>query len=660
MTVRHMFTSIHIGQVDIKNRVVRPAHGTGLAGGALSDNLIAYHEERARGGVGLTVLEPISVDANASPSRLNPNDPDLIASYRKLMNAVRPHGMRVFQQLWHAGHNKRPHNYGAPSGPSDIPGATNPYNDSMVPVPMTLRDIARTIVAFAEQAAACEAGNLDGVEIHCAHSYLLTQFLSSNMNRRTDQYGGSSENRMRFPVDVLRAVRARVSKTFVVGIRLSPEEIQGGVNVAECCAFLQRIQDEQLIDYVSVSLGGYHKVHDIVSGMHAPTGYELETVAPITAVRRVPCIVTGRFRTIAEADQVIHDGLSDLVGMVRAHIADAYVVKKTVEGREDEVRTCIGCNQGCMANQFVVGHITCTINVGAGYERTLSEDLITKTLQPKKILVVGGGPAGLEAARVAALKGHKVVVAEATSDLGGMINIAKLAPRRGGIGDIVDWQEREVYRLGVEVRLGTHMDGDDVRAERADAVIVATGSLPRMGGFQSMVPGEVAPGHELPHVVSSAEILLDGRRPQSGVAVVFDDLGHYEAIAAAEVLVDSGAQVIFVTSHIAFAPRIEAAGMTTPALQRLSRTRSQFRVEYRSKIVRVEPDHVVIAPLYAPNRTQVIPASLLVWVNVGRANRELIDALADHDRSVIAVGDAQAPRFLQTAIREGHLAARAL
>jgi hypothetical protein len=175
-----------------------------------------------------------------------------------------------------------------------------------------------------------------------------------------------------------------------------------------------------------------------------------------------------------------------------------------------------------------------------------------------------------------------------------------------------------------------------------------------------MVPGEVAPGHELPHVVSSAEILLDGRRPQSGVAVVFDDLGHYEAIAAAEVLVDSGAQVIFVTSHIAFAPRIEAAGMTTPALQRLSRTRSQFRVEYRSKIVRVEPDHVVIAPLYAPNRTQVIPASLLVWVNVGRANRELIDALADHDRSVIAVGDAQAPRFLQTAIREGHLAARAL
>ena len=658
MPIRHMFTPIQIGKIEIKNRVVRPAHGTGIGNGCLSDDFIAYHEERARGGVGLTVLEPISADHSASPSRLNPHDPNLVSNYRRLTDTVHPLGMRVFQQLWHAGHNKRPYNYAPPSGPSDIPGATNSYNESIVPVPMTVRDIARTVQGFVDRAVACEAGGLDGVEIHCAHSYLLSQFLSANMNRRTDQYGGSWENRMRLPLDVLRSVRARVNANFVVGIRLGPEEIEGGVNVAECRAFLERMQQEGLIDYVSVSLGGYHNVHTIISGVYAPTGYELESAAPITAVRTIPSIVTGRFRTIEEADQVVHSGVTDLVGMVRAHIADAHIVRKTMAGRQDEVRTCIGCNQGCVANQFVVGHITCTVNIAAGYERTLSEDLIGIASQPRSILVVGGGPAGLEAARVAAVRGHKVVLAEATSDLGGTVNVAKLAPRRGGIGDIVEWQTREVYRLGVDVRLSSYMEAQDVMAENADLVIVATGAAPRMAGFQSMAPGEVPPGHNLSHVVSSDEVVRDKRTPPNGVAVVFDDLGHYEAIAAAEVLIEGGHQVVFVTSHISFAPRMETACMTTPALQRLTRKPGQFRIEYRSKIVRVEPDQVLIAPLYAPTMIQSIPASLLVWVNAAQARRDLIETLVKYDRVAIPVGDALAPRFLQAAIRDGHMAAR--
>src|SRR5262249_39167944 len=312
-----------------------------------------------------------------------------------------------------------------------------------------------------------------------------------------------------------------------------------------------------------------------------------------------------------EVEGVLREGQADLVSMVRAHIADPALVRKTREGRVDEVRPCLGCNQGCLGGMARTGMLGCTVNPAIGFEATLSEDLITRVDQPKKVLIVGGGPAGMEAARVAALRGHRVVLAEASADLGGAINVATRAPRLAGLGDAPDWVQREVYRLGGEVRLGTFMDADDVRAERADHVILATGSIPRVDGVQLANPGEPARGVAQPHVVSSVELLTDAQRVPGTHALVLDDVGHYEALAAAEYLVGKGVAVTFVTRHSSFAPAVETFNRVAPALERLYR--GEFEVLTRHFLVEVRAGECVVRPLESM-KTRVVRADTVVLV----------------------------------------------
>ena len=651
MPLRYVFTPIRIGPVEVQNRIVRTAHDTRFGGGTLSDDLIAYHLARAKGGVGLSILEICSVDSVHSPGPLAADHPDLVAGYRRLMEAVRPYGMRVFQQLWHGGHNAFA--MGAvPLSASDRPGVMV----GVIPHAMTRLQIKEIVRRFAGAATRCQEGGLDGVEIHAAHGYLIGQFLSPLANERTDEYGGSLENRMRFLTEILCAVRATVAPALAVGVRLSPEGIKGGLGVHDIQEILTRLQDASLIDYANISYGNYYTLFKMMPTMSESVGSQLPTSVPITSIARVPTIVSGRFRTLEEADQVIHRGEASLVGMTRAHIADPDIVRKTREGREDEIRVCIACNHGCVAG-VALGSMRCAINPAVGHEKTLAEDLIERTGKPKRVLVVGGGPAGLEAARVAALRGHKVILAEALPDLGGAINIAKAAPRRLTIGDIVEWQAREIYRLGVEVRLSTYMDGADVRAENPDVVVVATGSQPRMDGYQVFAPGERQEGVSRRHVVSSEAVILGNALPENGRAVVYDDVGHYEAIAVAETLISKGIAVTFVTGHNGFAPRLETSLTSEPALQRLAK--GEFRLLTRHKIVAIENDTVSISPTYA-SKTERIPAGLVVLVSLNRPNRDLVDELEEFDPPLLVVGDAQSPRFLMTAIHEGHRAAREL
>ena len=655
MSFRHILSPIQIGEVEIPNRVVRTAHGTDIGHYKVNEDLIAYHQARAKGGVGLSILETLSVHPPSSPGHLDPTDPDLIPGYRRLMAAVRPHGMRVLQQIWHGGHNVHRKDGRPPWSASDRPGVW----EGIPALPMTKAQISETVTRFAGAAAIVEEGGLDGVEIHGAHGYLLQQFLSPLHNHRRDEYGGSLENRMRLMLEVARAVRARVSRRFIVGIRLSPEAIPGGTPVEEVIAVLECLQQETLIDYVNLSLGNYYSLHKIIGGMHEPVGYELTTSEPIGAHATVPRIVSGRFRTLEEADQVIGRGEADLVGMTRAHIADPDIVVKTRSGREQEVRPCIGCNQGCVGDQQEVGHLACTVNIAVGEERQLAEELIVPADWPKRVLVVGGGPAGLEAARVAALRGHLVTLAEAAPDLGGSINAARKAPRRAAIGDIVDWLTTEVYRLGVEVRLSTYIEAEDVRELLPDAVILATGTLAREDGFQLYAPEHSLANLDHPKVVTSQDVLLGGACAADGEAVVFDGIGHYEAVSVAEQLTETGHSVTFVTGHRSFAPRLDFVFNTEPALERLARGK-RFRIMTRTKLVAVSGDDVTVAPLYAPEQVETITAGLLVIVSPGIPNRQLLEDLGDEFGAIIAVGDALAPRFLRLAIREGHLAARNL
>lgn len=653
MTLKHVLTPIKIGPITVPNRVVRTGHGTGIGGGTMSDALVDYHVARAKGGVGLTILELASVHNSAYPF-FNAGADGLLNGYKKLMDGVRPYGMKIFQQIGHMG-NEIPQLDGSPPwSSSDTVGASVGIQSA----PISKRQISELVDCYVAAAKDCEEGGLDGVELHMAHGYLVQQFLSPLYNFREDEYGGSFENRMRLPLELLTAVRGAISPDMAVGVRLSSELLKDGMGPDDVSKIAKIFQDQGLIDVVNLTVGTDYNLHKIIGAMHEPAGYEMPQGIPVKQAINLPILVTGRFRTLEEADQVIRAGEADLVALTRAHIADPDIVRKTQEGREDDIRPCIGCNHGCTGGLGTVGRMGCTVNVAVGFEAALSEELITKTDDPKQVLIGGGGPAGLEAARVAAMRGHKVILAEASSDLGGCINIAKRAPRRLGIGDIVDWLERQIYSLGVEVRLNSYIQADDVAEIAPDVVIVATGSLPRMDGRYHLDPGHAATGMESENVVSSHDLLMDrSNRDWGQNAVVYDDTGHYEGVAAAEFLVDKGLGVTFVTAHKSFAPGLEPSLSSIPALERLGK--GDFTLITYANLDHVEGESARLSRTYGGDPIDV-KADTVVFVSHNKCNRELLDALEDWPGEVIPVGDVRSPRYLQTAIREGHMAARGL
>jgi 2,4-dienoyl-CoA reductase-like NADH-dependent reductase (Old Yellow Enzyme family)/thioredoxin reductase len=653
MALRHILNPIEIGPVKVPNRVVRTGHGTGLGRGTLNETLIDYHVARAKGGVGLTILELLSVGTSAYPFFVA-GAPGLVEGYRTLMQRVRPHGMRVFQQIGHLG-NEVPELDGSPPwSSSDSIGAVVGIQAE----PMSKQQIRTFVAGCVAAAEACAAGGLDGVELHMAHGYLLQQFLSPLYNHRDDEYGGSFEGRTRFALELATAVREALPANMALGVRLASEMLEGGMGPGDVSRVALLLQERGLIDYVNLTIGTDYNPHKIIGAMHEPTGYELPMSVPVNASVRLPVLVTGRFRTLEEADQVIRNGEADLVALTRAHIADPDIVSKTVAGRVESVRPCIGCNHGCIGGLLTLGRMGCAVNVAVGHEATLAEDLIEKSPSPQKVLVVGAGPAGLEAARIAALKGHEVILAEAASNVGGCINIAKRAPRRHGIGDIAEWLEREVYGLGVEVLLNTYVQADDVARIAPDTVIVATGSLPRMDGRQMYCPGYRTRGMDQSHVVSSHDLLTDvSGRSWGSHAVVYDDAGHYEGVAAAEFLIEHGVAVTFVTGHPSFAPNLEASLSVMPALERLSK--GDFTLVTYAKLLAIEAGQVTVAHRYGGEPFE-IAADTVVFISHNVTNRELLDELRDFSGTVTPVGDVRSPRYLQTAIREGHLAARAI
>lgn len=300
MTYEAVLSPITIGSTTIKNRIVRTAHGTMLASGVpggFNEALIEYHRARAIGGVGLTILEICSVHPSCY-APMHAFDPQISDGWKRMADAVKPHGMSLMQQLWHAGHSGRPLDGSPPWSASDVPSPMH----GVVPKPMTKMMIDEMVAAYARAAAKVKASGLDGVDIHCAHSYLIQQFLSPATNRRTDDYGGSIENRMRFMLEILEAIRSEVGRDFAMGIRLSWDGLRNGMTVDENVRVLEEVQERGLIDYVNASQGSYFSYVPMIAPMSEPTGYMMPVNEPLLRARKVPAIVTGRFRTLEEAD----------------------------------------------------------------------------------------------------------------------------------------------------------------------------------------------------------------------------------------------------------------------------------------------------------------------------------------------------------------------
>jgi 2,4-dienoyl-CoA reductase-like NADH-dependent reductase (Old Yellow Enzyme family) len=655
MTLKAVWKPIKIGNVEIKNRIVRSAHGTQIGAGYITDDLIAYHVARARGGVGLSTLEFCMVHPTSFTLGIMNYDDSIIPAYQKLMQAIAPYGMTVFQQLGHGGIM-----YPGLDGVAVSSSATaNPLTGA-VAQEMSKALIKEITQAFVDAARRCIEGGIQGIELHFGHGYLFHQFFSPLMNHREDEYGGSLENRMRFGIEVLTAVKAVVPDGYPLGIRASDQFAPGGNTAEETAQYVHLLEDMDLINFVTASQGSYYTLPEMLPAMDKPLGSMFPSSSTVVsgAHKAVRILTPARVRTLEEAEQMLREDLGDMIVLQRAMIADPELVNKTRAGRVDEVRPCIGCNQGCVGGLLSHAHVMgCAVNPMVGMEKTMDEHFIQPTSAPKKVLVVGGGPGGMEAARVAALGGHNVVLVEASPVLGGLINVARIAPFLHTIGDFTQWQESELYRLGVEVRTNTYMERQEVEAEQADVVIMATGSQPRLDGVQFKVPGLPATGVGQPHVVSSVDVLTGAVKHLGRTALVFDDVGSYESVAVAEYLIDKGLSVTFATSYAQFAPTVEMWTRADPALDRINK--GNFTLLTRMRLSEIQQGKAQLQALHG-DKCETVAADLVVLVLSRNPMNEVYKELLDSGCEISIIGDARAPRDFQAAVREGHLVARAI
>jgi 2,4-dienoyl-CoA reductase-like NADH-dependent reductase (Old Yellow Enzyme family)/thioredoxin reductase len=643
----NLFQPLRIAGCTVPNRIARTAHSTGTTG----EDLIAYHEERARGGVGLIVIEIAGVQP-ASATAIPVFTDRVLPFYEDLTKRLHGHGTKVFQQLWHGGAAYG--RAGQPVSASAVPAPTI----HLVPRPMTKAMIDDTVAAFAAAAVRCRDGGLDGIELHAAHGYLIGQFLSPATNLRDDEYGGDLDGRTRFLVEILTAIRAEVGDDFPVGVRLSGTDfIEGGIDQAEAAAVAQRI--EPLVDFVDVSMGSYWRFHKFLSTMDDPLGYELESSEQVTRAVHVPTIVTGRIMTLDHASHLVESGVADMVSMVRAMVADPYLVTKAREGREAEIRPCIGTSMGCVAQLMTTGRLQCVVNVAAGKETSVPYETPAPAETRKKILVVGGGPAGLEAARTAALRGHDVRLYEMTSQLGGQVRAAASAPHRADLEALTRFLTDEITRLGVHVHLRTPVDPDLVIAEQPDDVVVATGSTPRRDGWQLSSPSRPVPGGDLPHVATVWDVLGFGGRARVGrTAVVYDDTGTFEAISAADVLLAAGATVTIVS-------RLEQLGATIPyplATVEASRERlyaAGVTFVPAMALREITASEVIVRGI-GNDLVRTLPADTVVIATYHEPNAELADHLRDAGLSVHLAGNVTGTDSILSAVHGAAAIARGL
>jgi 2,4-dienoyl-CoA reductase-like NADH-dependent reductase (Old Yellow Enzyme family) len=650
MAYPHLFEPIDVGPITIPNRIVRTAHGTMLTG----ERLIAYHEARAAGGVGMSTLEATGVHANA-PSVTPLYSDDVIPIYRELMARLRPHGMKMFQQIYHPGSATRPKKAATQISSSAIP---NPMVGG-IPVEMDHSMIAEMVDAFATATRRCREGGLDGVDLHASSGYLIEQFLSPANNVRTDEYGGSLENRMRFLMEILQAIRAEVGEDYCVGIRLPNEEyIPGGMTPQDVAEVAKLV--EPYVDYVSLHMGSYWRFHKLLSPMDDPLGSEMPVNEVITRVVDKPTIVVGRIMTLDHAEHIVSSGGADMVSMVRALIADPALVNKARGGEEHLIRPCIGSNFGCVGNLMSTGTLSCVVNVAAAEETTVSFEPSPAEVH-KRVLVAGGGPGGLEAARTAALRGHEVHLYEATRRLGGQVAIAASAPHRSDVGAITEWLTSEIERLGVTIRLASMVEPDLVAELSPDEVIIATGSSPRRDGFQLATPIAPVPGFDLPHVFTSWDVFgFGGRARLEDPAVVFDDTGTFEAISVADALLAAGLKVTMVARSQAIGENLPYPPATVGAARERLMS-GDFDFIGGHYLQGITPDEVVIGVPFT-ERVRAVPARTVVIVTYNHPNREPAEYLGYEPGpwNVHLVGDVTGTNGIRPAIHQAAAVARAI
>ncbi|MBS3649054.1 FAD-dependent oxidoreductase [Pseudaminobacter sp. 19-2017] len=523
--------------MEVKNRILSTGHDTVMAhDGHVTERLIAYQEARAKGGAGLIVVQVSGVHETARYTShvLMATSDDAIPGYRALADAVHRHGAKICGQLFHPGREIMETQDGtAPVAyaPSAVPNS----RFHVMPVPMSLRMIREIVSGYGDAAARLMQAGFDGCEIVASHGYLPAQFLNPNVNRRDDEYGGSVENRLRFLREIADDIRSKTSPEFVVGLRITGEEHDSQtLDTGEALTFCQMLDQDGVIDYFNVVAGTSASlkgaVH-IVPPMYFPNGYSAPFSAALKQIVTKPVFVAGRINQPQTAEQVLASGQADMCGMTRAMICDPEMPAKAAAGRVDDIRACIACNQACIGHFHKGYPISCIQHPETGRELTLG--IKTPAARRKRIIVAGGGPAGMKAAAVLAARGHEVVLHEAAAQLGGQAKLAQLLPGRAEFGGIVTNLAREMELAGVTVKRNSPVTRALVEAEGAEAVVIATGGKPRRPLIE---------GGEDTHVVDAWQVLA-GQANVGANVLIADWKADWIGLGVAEKLARDGCNV---------------------------------------------------------------------------------------------------------------------
>ena len=566
MAYEALFKPIQIGKLTIRNRVVSTAHAEVYAtdGGMTTERYVKYYEEKSKGGCGLCICggsSPVSIDSPQQWwSSVNVSTDRIIPHFQNLADAVHKHGGKIMIQITHMGRRSRwdGYNWSTLLSPS---GIREPVHRATCKT-IEEEEIWRIIGDFAQGARRVKEGGLDGCELSAVHQHLIDQFWSPRVNKRTDQWGGSFENRMRFGMEVLKAVRAEVGEDFCVGMRICGDEFHpDGLSHDDMKRIAAYYDATGMVDFFGV-VGSGCDTHDtlanVIPNMSYPPEPFLHLAAGIKEVVSVPVIHAQNIKDPTQAERVLEGGYVDLVGMTRAHIADPHLIAKVKAGNVDQIRQCVGANY-CIDRQYQGLDVLCIQNAATSREYMGLPHVIEKTSgQRRHVVVVGGGPGGMEAARVAAERGHDVTLFEAEPQLGGQITLAAKAPQRDQIAGITRWYEMELSRLGVDIRLEARADDAMIRDRQPDVVVLANGGHP----FLEQVPEW---GAEEGLVVSSWDILSGKIEPGKNV-LIFDTMCEFSGMSTADYCASQGATVEIVTDDTK--PGVAIGGTTFPTYYR--------------------------------------------------------------------------------------------
>ena len=684
---------LQIGATTVRHRIMVAPHGQAYGQDHQpSDRMIAYLAERARGGAALVGVEATSASRHLSGAqpggatsgwRLTAWERRTIPAYARLAEAVHSHDCRIFVQLSTGGVNDVGRawidNWHPIRGPSRVPSPI--MNET--PVALAKADICELTGDYGQSAANLAEAGIDGVEIHAAHGYLGMQFISPAFNKRSDAYGGSVANRCRFSVEAAEAIRSRVGDTMAVGVRLSFDEFIGDAGVtpelAEEC--LDVLAATGLFDYFSISCGSWYSLHRTVPPMGsapeaflAPYGKRAKAVVG----DRAKVFVAGRVLDLAAAERVIADGAADMVAMVRAHLADPFLITRTREGREREIVRCAGTNE-CMAAPAKGRQVTCVVNPSAGRERDWGEGTLQATTAPRRITVVGAGPAGMRVAGVAARRGHEVTLIERSTRLGGHLDLLRRLPTRENWQMVIDDLAVVLELNSVEVRLGETATaaallsqrpgaGRDGEApvplgDRPDVVVCATGATWDRTGFSAGRPDrETMPGAEGDHVLDVAtatRAALEDPGSLGARVLILDDTGTYLPLGLAEVLGEGGVEVEVLSRFPVIGDQVAGTQDLPWLLPRLARL--DVRLSPNHFIESIDGSRVDIYETLTRRLREVDSVDTVVLSMMRSPQDALFRELCDDGAiPVHCIGDAVAPRSVAEAIYEGEKLGRAL